>query len=71
MAKKQRFPIKIEFWTSDQQFEALKLLAEMSLMDRADHLRQAVNLYLTHHGAIAAVRQQPNGADRNGQTVSL
>ncbi|WP_316159803.1 hypothetical protein [Bradyrhizobium sp. SZCCHNRI20481] len=63
MSKRPRFPIKLEFWTSPEQYEALQLLADASLMDRSNHLRQAVNIYLMQHGAIAAVRQQQaNGA---------
>ncbi|WP_316174715.1 MULTISPECIES: hypothetical protein [unclassified Bradyrhizobium] len=64
MAKKPRFPIKLEFWTTPEQYAALELLAEISLIDRSDHLRQAVNIYLMQQGAIAAVRQQQsNGAE--------
>ncbi|WP_315737961.1 ribbon-helix-helix domain-containing protein [Bradyrhizobium sp. SZCCHNR1093] len=71
MAKKPRFPIKLEFWTSPEQYEALQLLADASLMDRSDHLRQAVHAYLANHGAIAAVRQQQtNGAAHHTSTES-
>ncbi|WP_315766166.1 MULTISPECIES: hypothetical protein [unclassified Bradyrhizobium] len=70
MAKKQRFPIKLEFWTSPEQYEALQLLAEASLMDRSVHLRQAVNVYLMQNGAIAALRQQQaNGHDRTPDSL--
>ncbi|NPU12043.1 hypothetical protein HL666_14825 [Bradyrhizobium sp. 83002] len=65
MAKQPRFPIKLEFWTTPEQFDALQVLAEASLMDRSDHLRQALNVHLMQHGALAALRQpHSNGASR-------
>ncbi|MGJ4928608.1 hypothetical protein ACQR1I_14215 [Bradyrhizobium sp. HKCCYLS2038] len=72
MAKPPRFPIKLEFWTTPEQYDALVLLAEASLMDRSDHLRQALHAHLTHHGAIAAVlQQQANGAAHRVSTKSV
>ncbi len=69
MAKKQLYPIRLEFWTSEEQFAALQLLADASLIDRASHLRTALNTYLAQLGAIAAIRQQPNGHDRSTDSL--
>ncbi len=69
MAKQQRFPIKLEFWTNEAQYEALCLLAEASLVDRSAHLRTALAAYLAQHGAIAALRPHQNGHDRSTDSL--
>jgi hypothetical protein len=59
MARPQRFPRKLEFWTSDTQGDAIDRLEASGLLNRADHLRQAVDYYLR---ALAPPRPvAPNG----------
>jgi hypothetical protein len=62
MSRPQRFPNKIEFWTTDGQLRGLELLCADGLTDKASHLRQAVALYLRHFGISSAPQPaQPNG----------
>jgi hypothetical protein len=62
MSRPQRFPNKIEFWTTDGQLRGLELLCSDGLTDKASHLRQAVQMYLRACGIIAAPQPaQPNG----------
>jgi hypothetical protein len=71
MARPQRFPNKIEFWTNDEQLQGLELLTSDGLSDKANHLRQALAMYLRHFGISSAPRpaQPLNGQHqeaRNG-----
>jgi hypothetical protein len=62
MARPQRFPNKVEFWTNDQQLRGLELLCADGLTDKASHLRQALAMYLRHFGITSAPRPpQANG----------
>ena len=63
MARPQRFPNKIEFWTNDEQLLGLELLTSDGLSDKANHLRQALAMYLRHFGISSAPRpaQPVNG----------
>ena len=63
MARPQRFPNKVEFWTNDQQLQGLELLTSDGLSDKANHLRQALQMYLRYCGVVAAPRpaQPVNG----------
>jgi len=56
MARPQRFPNKIEFWTNDEQLQGLELLTSDGLSDKANHLRQALAMYLRHFGISSAPR---------------
>ena len=60
MSRPARFPVRMEFWTNDQQLAGLELLCSDGLTDKAGHLRQAVAMYLRHFGINSAPR--PNGA---------
>jgi hypothetical protein len=60
MARPQKFPNKIEFWTNDQQLQGLELLTSDGLTDKASHMRQALQMYLRQFG-IASARPVPNG----------
>ena len=57
MSRPQRYPHKIEFWTTPQQFEALQLLTADQLTDTATQMRQALSVYLRHLGIAPAPRQ--------------
>jgi hypothetical protein len=59
MARPQRFPNKVEFWTNDQQLQGLELLTSDGLTDKAGHLRQALAMYLRACGIITAPRPAP------------
>src|SRR5947208_3061722 len=62
MARPQRYPQKVEFWTTQQQWDALQLLTADQLTDTATQMRQALSLYLRHLGITVAPRPaQPNG----------
>ena len=68
MARPQRFPNKVEFWTNDQQLQGLELLTADGLSDKANHLRQALAMYLRAAGIIAAPRPAPaNGVGHHPQ----
>jgi hypothetical protein len=60
MSKPQRFPIKLEFWSTEQQLQGLELLCSDQLTDKASHLRQALQMYLRHFGIVAAPRPAPS-----------
>jgi hypothetical protein len=68
MARPQRFPNKIEFWTNDEQLHGLELLTSDGLSDKANHLRQALAMYLRHFGISSAPRpvQPANGHQAAG-----
>jgi hypothetical protein len=59
MARPQRFPNKIEFWTNDDQLQGLELLCSDGLTDKASHMRQALQMYLRHFGIAATRPAQP------------
>jgi hypothetical protein len=59
MARPQRFPMKVEFWTTAEQFAALESLEANSLPNKSDHLRQACDWYLRQMGLMKP--RQPNG----------
>jgi hypothetical protein len=63
MARPQRFPNKFEFWSTDEQLRGLELLTADGLSDKANHLRQALAMYLRAAGIVAAPRpaQPANG----------
>jgi hypothetical protein len=63
MSRPQRFGVKCEFWTTEQQLQGLELLIADGLSDKASHLRQALAMYLRHFGITAA----PRPAQSNGQ----
>jgi hypothetical protein len=73
MARPQRFPNKIEFWTTDQQLQGLELLTSDGLSDKASHMRQALAMYLRHFGINSAPRpaQPLNGHHQQEQTHGL
>ena len=60
MPRPQRFPIKLEFWSTEAQLNGLELLTADGLSDKATHLRQALAMYLRHFG-IAPQPARPNG----------
>jgi len=69
MARPQRFPNKIEFWTNDQQLQGLELLTSDGLSDKANHLRQALQMYLRYCGVASAPRPaQPLNGHHQEQT---
>jgi hypothetical protein len=59
MSRLARFPVKLEFWTTEAQLQGLELLTGDGLTDKASHLRQALALYLRHFGITST--PQPNG----------
>jgi hypothetical protein len=62
MSRPQRFGVKFEFWSTDQQLQGLELLCADGLSDKATHLRQALAMYLRHFGITSAPQPaQPNG----------
>lgn len=63
MSRPQRFSIRLDFWTNEQQLEGLELLCSDGLSDKATHLRQALAMYLRHFGISSAPRpaQPANG----------
>jgi hypothetical protein len=61
MARPPRFPMKVEFWTTPEQFAALETLEANSLLNKSDHLRQACDWYLRQLGALPMQRSAPNG----------
>jgi hypothetical protein len=73
MSRPQRFPFKVEFWTTPGQVRGLELLCSDGLTDKASHLRQAVQMYLRHFGISSAPPQpaQPNGQHQEGQQNGL
>jgi hypothetical protein len=63
MGRPQRFPFKLEFWTTPEQLQGIELLCSDGLTYKAGHLRQAVQMYLRHFGINPAPRPAaPNGA---------
>ena len=69
MARPQRYPYKIEFWTTPQQFEGLQLLTADQLTDTATQMRQALSFYLRHLGiAPARPAPVPNGQHKEQAT---
>jgi len=56
----RRFPMKIQFATTEAHAAALETLAANSLLDQSDHLRQALDWYLQQMGALRP-RQMMNG----------
>jgi len=56
MSRPQRFPIRLEFWTTDLQLQGLELLTSDGLSDKANHLRQALQMYLRYCGVVASPR---------------
>lgn len=73
MARPQRFPNKIEFWTNDQQLQGLELLCGDGLSDKASHMRQALAMYLRHFGISSAPRPAHalNGQHQEARTNGL
>jgi hypothetical protein len=67
MSRPARFPVKLEFWTNEQQLEGLDLACSDGLSDRATHLRQALAMYLRAAGIVVAPRPQPNGHPQQEQ----
>jgi hypothetical protein len=63
MARPPRFPVKLEFFTTEAQFAALEALESSSMLTKSDHLRQATNWYLQQLGAL------PRAAPINGHAV--
>ena len=61
MARPQRFPNKVEFWTNDTQLRGLELLCADGLSDKASHLRQALAMYLRAAGIAPARPAATNG----------
>ena len=59
MAKPQRFPDRIEFWTTPEQAEAIARLGSSGIWNRSDHLRFACELYLQRLTPRAAPNAQP------------
>jgi hypothetical protein len=60
MARAQRFTVKLEFFTTEQQFAALEALEASTMLTKSDHLRQAMNLYLRQLGMMPS-RPVANG----------
>jgi len=71
MTRPQRFPLKLEFWTDEQQVEALDRLTASARFTRADYLREALTLYLIHKGFPSAPPPQPNGQSHQEATHGL
>jgi hypothetical protein len=73
MARPQRFPNKIEFWTTDLQLQGLELLTSDGLTDKASHMRQALQMYLRACGVTSAPRpaQPINGHHQQEQSHGL
>jgi hypothetical protein len=69
MRRPQRFPFKLEFWTTPEQLAGIELLCSDGLTDKAGHLRQALAMYLRHFGIKPAPRPAPaiNGAAHHHQ----
>jgi hypothetical protein len=66
MPRPQRFPNKIEFWTTDDQLRGgLELLIADGLTDKSAHLRQAVQMYLRAAGIVPT--RPTNGAAHHYQ----
>ena len=65
MSREQKLSVKIEFWTSPEQLEGLKLLTSDGLSDRSVHIRQALTMYLRQFGINCAPR--PAQSNGNGQ----
>ncbi len=62
MSRPQRFGVKCEFWTTEQQLQGLELLTADGLSDKATHLRMAPAQYLRSCGITASpCRPAPNG----------
>jgi hypothetical protein len=68
MSRPQRFPVKIEFWSTEQQLQGLELLTADQLSDKATHLRQALQMYLRHCGVVTAPR--PANGQQNQEKSS-
>lgn len=73
MSRPQRFPIRLEFWSTEQQLQGLELLTADGLSDRATYLRQALAMYLRHFGISSAPRpaQPLNGQHQEMRTNGL
>jgi hypothetical protein len=73
MARQQRFPVRLEFWTTEAQLQGLELLTADSLSDKATHLRQALQMYFRHCGVVASPRpaQPVNGQHQEARTNGL
>ena len=58
----QRFPVKIEFWSTEAQLRGLELFTADGLSDKATHLWQALQMYLRHFGiSTSQPAQSANG----------
>ncbi|EHR03226.1 hypothetical protein [Bradyrhizobium sp. WSM471] len=68
MPRPQRFPIKLEFWSTEAQLSGLELLTADGLSDKATHLRQALAMYLRHFGIAPPQPPRPNGQQQHQET---
>lgn len=65
MARVQRFPVKLEFWTTEEQLAGLELLCSDQLTDKPTRLREALKMLLLYNGINPAPRPAaPNGVHR-------
>jgi hypothetical protein len=71
MARPQRYPHRIEFWTTPQQYDALQLLTADQLTDTATQMRQALSCYLRSLGINTAPRpaQAMNGQEQTNHGI--
>ena len=64
MARPQRYPYKVEFWTTAAQWDALQSLTADQLTDTATQMRQALAMYLRTLGVnTMPARPAQNGKD--------
>jgi hypothetical protein len=66
MSRPQRFGVKLEFWSTEQQLAGLEMLVSDGLSDKATHLRMALAQYLRSCGITATPRpaQSVNGQQK-------
>ncbi|MEH2547133.1 hypothetical protein V1283_003778 [Bradyrhizobium sp. AZCC 2262] len=70
MARPQRFPVKFEFWSTEQQLAGLEMLCSDGLSDKATHLRQALAMYLRAAGISQKPAQPANGQQHHQERVN-
>ena len=71
MSRQRRFELKLEFWTDEQQIDALDGLTASGRLTKADHLREALTLYLIHKGFPPLPPPRSNGQHQEGNHHGL
>ena len=60
MSKPRRFPVKVEFFTTEEHEAAFNALAASGLLTKSDFYRLAFDTFLRRQGAMTP-KPMPNG----------